>query len=470
MGGGGAVVSTGGPKREGPALPAWKLFLIALPQLGVQVLWSFIGPFSAPYMKHLGAPAYLATLNNVAGPITGFFTGPLAGAYSDTCTLKMGRRRPVILFGLVSFGIAGLVFSGAEHVLGTSAIFVAAPMYWALDVTINIMQTPHRALAADFASEEQQSLVQLMFVFIGGCGNFVGFSFMTIYDNPIDHMLELMGIIFILNLGLVVMQYVVAKETPLTRDENASKDNKSMCGPLSGLGDAMSNPVMKHLAFIQSMVWIGLMCWAAYGGQWFANSVFEGDANAPKGSKKEENYAAGMQEFAFGGQVKSIVSIFFTLLVMFITSNTNIRPRLIYAPTIFCGAAASFMASIFVGHHANFAVLCMTMAEITMVGCFSVPYGLVASMNEKAAREGKTVSTALQMALLNCCVTVGQQVFTMILAFIESRVELDKALLIGFSVAGAAFVTSGVATLFLNDRVEQDEPESTSKDATVTVA
>merc|ERR1719323_2742265 len=113
-------------------------------------------------MKHLGAPAYLATLNNVAGPITGFFTGPLAGAYSDSCTLKMGRRRPVILFGLVSFAIAGLVFSGAEHVVGESAIFVAAPMYWVLDVTINIMQTPHRALAADFASEEQQFLVQLM--------------------------------------------------------------------------------------------------------------------------------------------------------------------------------------------------------------------------------------------------------------------------------------------------------------------
>merc|ERR1740129_957089 len=387
-------------------------------------------------MKHLGAPAFLATLNNVAGPITGFFTGPLAGAYSDSCTLKMGRRRPVILFGLVSFAIAGLVFSGSEHVLGETAIFVAAPMYWVLDVTINIMQTPHRALAADFASEEQQFLVQLMFV---------------------------------LNTSLVVMQYFIAKETPITKDESAPTE-KSVCGPLSGLGDAMSNPVMKHLAFIQSMVWVGLMCWVAYGGQWFANSVFEGDGSAPKGSEKEEHYADGMQEFAFGGQVKSIVSLFFTLLVMFIMSNTNIRPGLIYAPTIFVGAVASFLAALFVGHHANLAVVCMTMAEVTMVGCFSVPYGLVASMNEKAAREGKTVSTALQMALLNCCVTVGQQVFTMILAFIDSYVELDKALLIGFSVAGVAFVTSGIATLFLNDRPDEDAPESNSNDATVTAA
>merc|ERR1719210_3249437 len=201
-----------------------------------------------------GAPAYLATLNNVAGPITGFFTGPLAGAFSDTCTSKFGRRRPVILFGLLSFAVAGILFSGAEHVMGDNAIFVAAPMYWVLDVTINILQTPHRALAADFACEEQQFLVQLMFVFIGGCGNFVGFSIMTIYDNPINHMLELMGIIFVLNASLVLMQFVIAKETPITKDEAAPAE-KSACGPLSGLGEAMANPVMKHLAFIQSMVW-----------------------------------------------------------------------------------------------------------------------------------------------------------------------------------------------------------------------
>merc|ERR1712154_750072 len=243
-------------------------------------------------------------------------------------------------------------------------------------------------------------------------------------------------------------------ETPITKEEVAPAE-KSACGPLSGLGEAMANPVMKHLAFIQSMVWVGLMCWV-YGGQGFANSVFEGDANAPKGSEKEENYAAGMQEFAFGGQVKSIVSLFFTLLVMFVTWDTKIRPRLIYAPTIFVGATASFLAALFVGHHANFAVICMTMAEITMVGCFSVPYGLVAAMNEKAAREGKTVSTALQMALLNCCVTVGQQVCTMILALVESYVPLDKALLIGFMVAGLSFVVSGVATLFLNDKPDDD--------------
>jgi len=151
------------------------------------------------------------------------------------------------------------------------------------------------------------------------------------------------------------------------------------------------------------------------------------------------------------------VSLFFTLMIIFIMSNTSIRPRLIYAPTIFIGATASLLAAMVVGHNGNFAIICMTMAEITCVGCFSVPYGMVAALNERAAKAGKHVSTALQMALLNCCVTVGQQVCTMFLAVIESWIPLEKALLIGFMLAGVSFIVAGVATLFLDDSAGRSE-------------
>ncbi|CAE7902934.1 SUT5, partial [Symbiodinium microadriaticum] len=59
---------TDGEEKE--FYPLWKLTLIAIPQLGVQVMWCFIGPNAAPYMGHLGVGPSLATLNNIAGPIT----------------------------------------------------------------------------------------------------------------------------------------------------------------------------------------------------------------------------------------------------------------------------------------------------------------------------------------------------------------------------------------------------------------
>jgi len=58
----------------------------------------------------------------------------------------------------------------------------------------------------------------------------------------------------------------------------------------------------------------------------------------------------------------------------------------------------------------------------------------------------------------------------MILALVERYIELDKALLVGFAVAGVAFVTSRVATLFLNDKVDQDVADTANQLDKATVA
>ena len=39
-------------------------------------------------------------------------------------------------------------------------IAFAVPMYWIMDVTINILQTPYRALVSDLATKEQQIPMQ----------------------------------------------------------------------------------------------------------------------------------------------------------------------------------------------------------------------------------------------------------------------------------------------------------------------
>ena len=40
-------------------------------------------------------------------------------------------------------------------------IAFAVPMYWVMDVTINILQTPYRALVSDLATKEQQIPMQV---------------------------------------------------------------------------------------------------------------------------------------------------------------------------------------------------------------------------------------------------------------------------------------------------------------------
>merc|ERR1719436_2165442 len=244
--------------------PLWKLVLIAVPQFGIQVLWCFLGPYSVPYMQHLGMNPAVATLNNVAGAVTGFFTGPIIGATSDNCTSRFGRRRPVIVGGLVSFWIAGMLFAGSEHLFPAHAIYFATPMYWVMDITINILQTPNRALVADLAGEEQQVPMQVVFVFMMAFGNFVGYSitkFKWFGDNPVDNMLSIMLFICGLNTVCVAIQFLVVKEKPLTRE--AAGERESFCSPVMSVVEAVNKSpfLLVHLAIIQCLVWAGLTAW-----------------------------------------------------------------------------------------------------------------------------------------------------------------------------------------------------------------
>jgi len=453
-------------KKAGSAYPLWRLALVALPQLSVQVLWCFIGPNSAPYMQHLGAAPFLATLNNIAGPITGFFTGPIVGAVSDGCTSKYGRRRPVIVAGLISLWIAGMLFAGSEHIFPEGkAIFFAAPMYWVMDVTINVLQTPHRALVADLASDAQQIPMQVAFVFMMAVGNFIGFSIMQVYKVPVEHMMELMLGICLLNTFCVGVQFLVAKETPLEKD--LSQGRRSACAPLTDVSKAVKDSprLLYHLAFVQCLVWVGNTAWNLYSGQWFENSVYLGDE---KGTPEQRlAYEEGQAAFAFGGQCKAVLQLISTLTIIGLLLNTTIRPRLLYAPCIFIGAVVSLLAAFAVHHSGAFAEICLAVSVMPETGSFAIPFGLVAILNKRAAEEGKQVSTALQMALLNCCVTVGQQICTLALAIFQGTMSFQQSLPCIFILAAVAQIVAGGSTLFLNDKIEPDQPTPPTKGGSI---
>mmetsp|Transcript_135766 Transcript_135766/g.352012 ORF Transcript_135766/g.352012 Transcript_135766/m.352012 type:complete len:480 (-) Transcript_135766:280-1719(-) len=436
--------------------PLWKLILMALPQLSVQVLWCFIGPNSASYMRHLGMGASLATLNNIAGPITGFFTGPIVGAVSDSLTSPMGRRRPVIMAGLIATWVAGMLFASSELLLPKSqALYFAAPMYWIMDVTINILQTPHRALAADLAAEDQQLPMQVVFVFMMSIGNFLAFTIMSIYPVPVDHMFELMLGICALNTLCVGIQFLVAKEKPLKPDPRSKRE--SACAPVCSVVEAVrdSPSLLYHLAAVQCLVWIGNTAWNLYAGQWFGNAVYQGDETAT--GHKKELYAQGFAAFTFAGRGKAGLQLVSALAIIALLVNTKLRPRFIYAPCIYAGAVVSILAAAVVGHSSTFAIICMIISVMPETGSFAIPFGLVATLNKRAEEEGKQVSTALQMALLNCCVTVGQQICTMVLSGIESKMSLETALPCVFFVAAGAQLLAGTGTLFLDDRPPTEE-------------
>jgi len=459
--------------------PLWKLGLIALPQMGVMVLWIFLGPNTTPYLKSLGASEAFATLNNSAGPVVGFFVGPIVGTWSDQSTSKWGRRRPIIVAGLLSTLVAGLLYSGAAQITGekaaleeasakgedlppTNAMYLAAIMQWVLDFTINAMQTPFRALVADLASTEQQLPTQIFFAIVCSVGVFLAFTIMKIYDIAIHHMLELMSIVMLINFACVGVCLLVAKEKQFVPQ---AKKTKSACGPLSGMcGACVGMPASFYiLLFVQAMAWLGNTVWGNYGQEWFTHSVYPGDAEAIQGSDAQLAYIRGAHDFGTAGQYGSFVNLACALLFMAIGMFApGVPAHLMYAPCLFIGTFVCFMCSFLVGNNAQLAILAFVLSNVCLTAAGCLPYGMVARWNKEAELAGKVGSVAMQMAVLNCCITVGQQLTTMILAGFETGFGLASALKYLFVLSMIANGMAAVASLFLGVGKATSTPTETA--------
>ncbi|KAJ3199850.1 hypothetical protein HK099_002985, partial [Clydaea vesicula] len=147
--------------------------LLALPWIGVQTIWNTEFAVLSPTLKEFGLSDAISTLAWIAGPITGFFTAPFVGSYSDRSTFKFGRRRPFIILGLALTILFSLLFAFANN-FGTAArLPVAFISFVCLDVTINIIQTPLRALGSDLAPQGYQETVQLFASVFQGLGGII---------------------------------------------------------------------------------------------------------------------------------------------------------------------------------------------------------------------------------------------------------------------------------------------------------
>merc|ERR1711963_518880 len=120
-----------------------------------------------------------------------------------------------------------------------------------------------------------------------------------------------------------------------------------------------------------------------------------------------------------------------------------------YAPCLFGGAAVCFLCAFVVGHSHSLAFTCFVLSNVGLTAAGSIPYGIVAVWNRAAEAAGHAGSVAMQMAILNCCITVGQQLCTMILGGLEVSYSLVAALKGLFIISMVANGLGGIAALFL---------------------
>jgi solute carrier family 45 protein 1/2/4 len=180
-------------EHESPQLSLGQLLVVSLPAIAINMVW--ISEFSAiiPYMKNFGMSNQEVSLVTIAGPLTGLLIAPTIGVWSDTTRSRFGRRTPYILGGaFFSIIFQQLMSYSVElsEILNVSAVNIVIVSFVGLDTSANIMMTPHRALVADLAGD-QQTLGQALVSISSTMGSLVVTGFSSIW-NPTIYIHEFM--------------------------------------------------------------------------------------------------------------------------------------------------------------------------------------------------------------------------------------------------------------------------------------
>merc|ERR1712190_289275 len=246
------------------------------------------------------------------------------------------------------------------------------------------------------------------------------------------------------------LQLLVAREKQFKRRGGGH----GLCSAITGMAGASKGMPKAFFALlgVNCLVWFANTFWSSYGKLWLTIGVYEGNPNAPEGSQALQRYEEGASVFGLAGQWGSALQLVLALLIMGI-SMTKFPDHLLYALFIWIGAATCLYGAFAVGHSGSLASIVLILSNIENVAAGSIPYGLVAVWNKAAEQAGQVGSVALQMAILNCTITIGQQACTMVLGTLESSglTETDSLtqLLI---ISGIGSVLVGVAALFLKAR------------------
>ncbi|WP_249355512.1 MFS transporter [Chloracidobacterium sp. D] len=251
--------------------------------LGIQFGWGLqMANMSAIYEK-LGAQPDEIPLLWLAAPMTGLIVQPIVGALSDRTWTRLGRRRPYFLTGAI---LASLALFAMPH---APALWVAATLLWVLDSSINISMEPFRAFVADRLDDEQRPLGFVMQSFFIGVGATLANVLPYILREWLDitgraangvplatlYSFQLGAAAF---LGAVLVTVLTTPEDP-PPDPEAFHRAKAQSGPFDWVGDignaltAMPS-VMKRLAVVQVLTWLGLFCMWLFFGPAIARHIF----------------------------------------------------------------------------------------------------------------------------------------------------------------------------------------------------
>jgi maltose/moltooligosaccharide transporter len=246
--------------------------------LGIQFGWGLQLANMSPIYTKLGASADGIPLLWLAGPMTGLIVQPIIGSMSDRTWTRLGRRRPYFLVGAILASIA--LFLMPE----SPSVRVAAGLLWILDASINVTMEPFRAFVADKLEGARRTVGFVVQSFFIGLG--------AVLANALPFLLRHLGVdgssanglpltvVYSFRAGAFAFLLAVLWTIVTTGEEPPADPAAVRAGGVGRLfgeiGSALADMprVMKQLAVVQFLTWLGLFCMWMFFNLAIARHVF----------------------------------------------------------------------------------------------------------------------------------------------------------------------------------------------------
>jgi maltose/moltooligosaccharide transporter len=368
------------PRRSG-----WQIFNMSFGFLGIQFGWGLqMANMSAIY-EYLGARADQIPMLWLAAPLTGLLVQPLIGHASDNTWGKLGRRRPYFLVGAILSSLALLLMPRC------SALWMAAGLLWILDASINISMEPFRAFVADILPEEQRTsgfAMQSVLIGLGAIGAsalpwLLG-NYFHLGADASGHAIPItVRLSFYIGaaafLSAVLWTIITTPEYP-PEDLAAFRRAKSESAAAGITARLVSSAreifaavrempvVMRQLAWVQLLTWLGLFCMWLYFPVAVAHNVF----GAADQNSAQFTHGVEWAGICFG--VYSAVCFVFSFALAPIASKLGRKNT--HSLCLSCGAAG-LMSVAFI-HSPSLLLLSMVGVGVAWASILAMPYSVLA--------------------------------------------------------------------------------------------
>lgn len=358
-----------------------------------------------------------------AGPISGFIVQPVIGVLSDSYESKYGRRRPFIFVGAIfcAIGMALIAWctriedavskgsKSENHLVGR---IVAIAGFWVMNLFVNVIQGPSRALVNDLVSEGQLQSANSIVVFVMSLSavtaTIVGANFQPASNENVQEFqkepflwLFMVGVVFLM--VSIIPTIIAGKEMQHRRKDDDKKP--SFIGVFAQIFKAFigMDRDMAKIVLLFFFSWSSYTPIMIYQTQYYSKVVFGG---------RIYGLRVGMYSLA----------LFNTLLFLYSLISPQIGKKIGIKAVYFitqliamaCYVLIYFIYLIPEIYKPYYALTLTTLVCFNFNAFNSIPFALVAEITG-----GK--NSGLNMGVLNSAAVVSQTITSLIISFTVLR-------------------------------------------------